>query len=192
MFAMRILLTTLTIMAIGVPCFGQNQLVRVEKTDALRGTSYSQFTLTGKFLTPPRQDSPDPVFVVNCSVGEYRRGATWQKNGKFRDAYMTVGAVVDSRTSGTPVQYRLDDGKVNSESWNHSTDGTALFLGEPEFNTLLYGHFMPHKEGTGAAVSKIVVSVNEYLGPAVVLQFDLPDPSGVADTCGIILHKRAQ
>jgi hypothetical protein len=190
MFAMRIWETTLAIMFMGICCFCQDQWIRVEQTDALRGTSYSQFTLRGRFLTAPRQASPNPEFIVSCSAGERNRGVSWQKNGKFDDAHITVGAVVEARANGTPVQYRLDDGKIHTELWNQSTDGTSIFLAEAEFNTLLYGHFMPHREGTGEPVHKVVISVNEYLGAAIVMEFDLPATSSLADACGAILHKR--
>jgi len=165
------------------------QWERTEKTDALRGTSYSQFVLAGTFLTPPKHDSGTPVFVLRCVPGEHSRGWHEYKNGKFLDAYVTVGAVVD-HASGVWVSYRLDDGKIHKDSWGAGTDGTAIFPDEIQLNTLLYGHFMPHKEGTGGPVHKIVIAVNEFLGAEIVMQFDVPDPTPAAEACGIILHKK--
>ncbi|MGB7281881.1 MAG: hypothetical protein WBE13_06435 [Candidatus Acidiferrum sp.] len=187
---MKRTLVLLALIAFGFPVFGQGQWARTEKKDELRGTAYTQFVLTGKFLTPPKQVSADPTFVVDCIPGEHRQGATWEKRGKFVDAYIAVGAVVDFHENGTAVRYRLDDGKVHSDSWGHSTDGTGIFAAETQLSTLLYGHFMPHKEGSGEPIRKAVIAVDEYQGAEVVMEFNLPDPTLVADACGLILHKR--
>jgi hypothetical protein len=165
------------------------QWERVEKTDVLRGTAYSEFALTGTFLTPPKHASGAPVFVLKCVPGGRSYGLRQYRNGKFLDAYVTVGAVVD-HSSGVWVNYRLDDGKIHKETWGTGTDGTAIFPDEIQVNTILYGHFMPHKEGTGSPIHEIVIAVNEFLGAEVVMQFDVPDPTPAAEACGIILHKK--
>lgn len=179
-----------TLLLISACAAQSQQWERVEKTDALRGTVYSQFALTGKFLTSPRQAGAAPVFVVKCIPGEHSAGFHLYKSGKLLDAYIALGAVVDFHTGGTSVRYRLDDGKVHEKSWGHGTDGTAIFPAPIQVNTLLYGHFMPHKEGTSSPVHKAVIAVDEYLGGEVVMQFDIPDPTPVADACGIIIHKK--
>jgi len=35
----------------------------------------------------------------------------------------------------------------------------------------------------------VVIGVSEYLGGEVVMQFDMPDATEVAEGCGIVLHK---
>jgi hypothetical protein len=107
--------------------------------------------------------------------------------------YIWVSTVVESQSSslGTVVRvrYRLDDSKVHEEPWGQSTDYSAIFLGETELDTILYGHFMPHKENTSPPVKKLVVAFDEYLGGEIVMQFDMPDPTEVAEACGAIWHK---
>ncbi len=107
--------------------------------------------------------------------------------------FITVGAVVDSRSSslGTvvDVSYRLDDSKVHKEPWGVSTDFSAISMGETELDTILYAHFMPHKENTTPPVRKLVLAFSEYLGGEVVVQFDMPEPSDAAEACGAIWHK---
>jgi hypothetical protein len=164
---------------------------RENKTDPLRGTSYAQFTLTGKFLTPPKTtEGGDPVFVVKCMPGEHRHIYGGFLNGKFLDAYIAVHAVVNHSPRGIGVQYRLDDTKMHTELWHVGTDGTAVFLPDIELNTVLYGHFTRHKEGTNDPTKKVVIGVNEYMGAEVVMQFDLPDPTEVADACGLLVRKQ--
>lgn len=64
-----------------------------------------------------------------------------------------------------------------------------MFFQEVQFNEMLYGHFMPHKEGTGPQVKKFVIELPQYLGSDVVLQFNLPESTDVAEACGAIWHK---
>jgi hypothetical protein len=139
--------------------------------------------------------------IVRCVPGKDHRGHT---NGKFLNGYVYIGSVVNSDVSDAgdvvvPIQYRLDDGKLQSENWGRSTDFSAIFFAHPNcplcgggydiFANLLYGHATYHKENTNEPVRKVVIGVNEYLGGEVVMQFDMSDPTDVAEACGIIWHK---
>jgi len=163
-----------------------------EKTDPLREVKFLQFSLDGKFLTPPRNLGADakPTIILRCTPGSFVHGRT---HGKFLSGYVYVGAVVDTHidSSGTsvPVQFRLDEGKLQNANWSHSTDYSSIFFEEIDLNTLLYGHFMFHKENTSSQVKKIVIGIDEYLGGEVVMQFDLPDSSEVAEACGVTWYK---
>jgi hypothetical protein len=176
--------------------------VKVDKTDPLRGNQFSQFSLEGKYLTAPRNAAANatPEIIVRCQQGSFSRG---HLHRKFLEGYIFVGSVVDARVSDdlsvrVPVEYRLDDGKLQSTQWNHSTDYSSIFFGgecplcgngSVDFNNLLYGHLLPHKENTTPQVHKILIGVPEYLGSEVVMQFDMPDATDVAETCGVIWHK---
>lgn len=157
----------------------------------MRGTSYSQYTLAGKFLTPPRTSTGEsPVFVVKCIPTNHRRSGGGYVNGKLMDAYIVMRSVVDRSSSRVFVQYRLDDGKMHKEYWDVGTDGTGIFPPEIELNTVIYGHFLPHKEGTNDPIRKLVLGVNEYMGTEVVVQFDFPDPTEMMDACGLLIRKK--
>lgn len=186
---------------LAVPAFSQ-EWRKEEKTDPLRGTHYVQFSLEGKYLTAPRNAPSDskPTMVVRCNPGLHMRGHT---KGKFQEGYIFVGGVVDSHVStggstSVHVQLRLDDGKLQDAFWNQSTDYSSIFFssiigsGWDEFANLLYGHKMYHKENTNPQVRKIVLGVPEFLGGEVVMQFDTPDATEVADACGIISYKEKQ
>lgn len=167
------------------------QWQRTEQKDAFSGTSYTQFLLTGHFLTAPRiPPSVPPSLILRCNERRKAYGYHEYSNGKLLSAYLNVGAVLDRTLRGVPVMYRLDDGKPQSENWDVSTDGTSVFFGEMSVDTMLYGHFLPHKENTSPPVHKVVIAVDEYMGAQVVIQFDLPDPTLVADACGVLLHKK--
>jgi hypothetical protein len=179
---------------------------RMEKTDPLRGITYTQFSLAGKFLTAPT-NSPNaiPVMIVHCTPGRDKKGNRGYTNGKFKDGYIHVGSVMDSSVdeggaSFVYAKFRLDDGKLQTEQWGRSKNFSAIFFSHPTcgllcgggydiFANLLYGHAIYHKENTNPQVRKVVIGVDEYLGGEVVMQFDMPDATDVAEACGIILHK---
>ena len=158
-----------------------------QKKDELRGTSYLQFSLQGKWLTPPKTgaDLP-PMLVVRCQSGRFAFG---RANGKFINGYFLANTILGESLS-VPIQFRLDDKKINDELWQPSTDFGGAFFSERDLDNLLYGHVLPHKEGTGDPVHKVVIAADEHLAAQVVAQFDMPDPTAVADTCGVIWHKR--
>jgi len=159
-----------------------------------------QYSLEGKFLTSPQNATPNthPVIIAQCTPGDFNHHTA---HGKLLKAYIFVGGVLDSHVasdsgSRVTVQFRLDDGKLQTDYWTASTNFSALFFNpyfpEGGFATMLYGHMLPHKENTSPPVKKIVLGVPEYLGGEVVMQFDMPDPTEVADACGEIKHKRGE
>ena len=153
------------------------------------GTHFVQFLLEGKYLAALKHaaSSSTPAMIVRCSPGSYNHG---HSKGKFLNGYIFVDGVVDTGEAGSVhVQYRLDDGKLQDGRWSHSTDFSSVFFSSIEFNNLLYGHLLPHKEGTNPPIRKVVVGLEEYLGAEVVVQFDMPDATVVAETCGVIWHK---
>lgn len=189
-----------TLVALPVSVFAQSAgWQQSEVRDPFRGTSFLQFKLVGKFLTPPKHVESDPSLIVHCLPGKHMRVF----NGRFLSAYVVIGTVLNSTVvehegllSGTtfaaavPVQYRLDDGKIQTEHWSPSTDHSAAFFDEPTLNNLLYGHVLPHKERTSPPVRKVVIAMDEYLASEIVMQFDMPDPTQLADVCGALVHKK--
>jgi hypothetical protein len=110
--------------------------------------------------------------------------------GKFLTGYLVVDAVLDFHEGKVPIEFRLDDGKLQTAQWAKSTDGSGAFFSDIDFDTLLYGHFLPHKENTNPPVRRIILGVPEYLGAQVQAEFDMPEPGEVADVCGITIHKK--
>jgi hypothetical protein len=172
------------------------QWVSRQATDPLRGTSWTEFSLFGIFLRAPvHTDLPFPMLVVKCNPGRHRYG-TGYLNGKIIQGFIIVGGVVDSHFYGgnspsVHVQYRRDDGKLQDNFWSHSTDFSAVYFDSPDLRLgeILYSHGLPHKENTNPQVRKFVVGLPEYIGTEVVMQFDFPDSTDVADTCGVIWHR---
>ena len=184
---------------------------RTEKTDMLSGVSSLRFALRGKFLQAPRQDAAgEPYLVVDCDPT--KSSIRGRVHGRVLDAYVDVGAVMNSEVyvsrglvtttvnKVVSVQYRRDDErKIQSQDWERSTDFSSLYLsfhaglirdaGELHLSELLYSHAGLHNENSSPQVQKVVISVPEYLGAAIVMEFDFPDSAAVADSCGLIIHK---
>lgn len=164
----------------------------IQKTDPLRGNSYTLFLLEGRFLTAPkRPDVSNPVMALQCEAGSHTRG---HRHGKLLGGYIIAGGVVDTlgnfASVGTvPVEFRSDDGKLQSRNWSHSKDYSAVFFDDVDFWTILYGHMLIHKENTSPQVRKFVIGVSQFLDSDVVIQFDFPESTEVADACGAIWHK---
>lgn len=180
----------------------QSQWEKSTINDPLHGTNYLQFKLKGSFLTPPQKGtSTFPELILHCMPGSYAHG---KARGKLLDGYITVGTVLDSHPNRgsslsrvsvvEDVELRLDSRKLQQQTWGVSTDRTAVFVSEPlcdfcALNNLMFGHDLPHKEGTGDQVHKVLIGIHEYLAAEVVMDFELPDVTDVADACGVILHK---
>jgi hypothetical protein len=165
--------------------------------DPFRGTSFTQFMLEGKYLTPPATSSDHaPMLLLRCSA-QAHGPKSYRFEGKLLAAFLFLGdqAVVDAQvgfgdgTSRVMTQWRLDDGKIQSDFLSHSTNFKAISLPELLVDDFFYAHQLPHKESTNSQVKKVVVSIPEYLGSDVVIQFDLPDVTEVAKTCGVTYHK---
>jgi hypothetical protein len=175
-----------------------------EINDALRKTSYTRFILQGKYLVPPSNQKPGeiPSLVVQCSPGQHSVGYHVFKNGRFLAGYLVTGTVVNSQVIvhegflGTtfpvvvPAMFRLDDGKLQTENWSVSTDHMSAFFRSDTLNNFLYGHILPHAEGKGDAVHKIILGLDEASAGEVQIQFDMPDPTPVAEACGVVVHKK--
>jgi hypothetical protein len=152
------------------------------KSDPLTGKSYTLFTLTGKFLSPPvHGDGGPPVISLRCDPIPWHR-----ISGRLLSGFLIVNTVIDLKNGdqGT-VQFRLDDGKLQSPlSPKYSTDYQAINLDELFLNNLIWGHMITHKKGTNPQVKKVVIGVQEHLGGDVVMQFDMPDATQVGAACG--------
>jgi hypothetical protein len=171
--------------------------------DPLRKTSFIQFILQGKYLKAPKNQKADelPALVVRCSGKPHNLGK-FVMNGRFLAGYLVSGTVVNSQVVvhdgllGTtfpvivPVLFRLDEGKLQQQNWHTSTDNSSAFFDELTLNTLLYGHYLPHKENTNEQVHKVIIGLDEAFAGEVQIEFDLPDVTEVAEACGVVMHKK--
>jgi hypothetical protein len=162
------------------------------KTDAFNGTSYIEYTVTGKFLQAPSDSaSAAPVMTLRCTPGRHGLGYHIFKNGQLIYSNISIGAVVDHHPDGVYSTYRLDDGKPKLTTLAVSTAGTSLFFDESQANDFFFGHSEKHRENTGDPIRKLVLMVDQAFAGKIVAEFDIPDPSEMSDNCGLVSHKQS-
>ena len=167
-----------------------------DKSDQLHQASFKEFSLLGKFLVAPQHSSlTAPVLVLHCQPGRHdHRGTKSYSSGNLVEGWIAIGAVLDSHVGSfgpcVSVEFRLDEKKLQQDCWGRSTDHSGIVINDIRLNNLLYGHLMPHNEGTNPQVQKIILGVSEYLAAQIQMEFDFPDSTAVADACGVIEHKR--
>ena len=175
------------------------QWTRTETLDRFTGATSTVFTLQGTFVVAPsRSGSKAPVIMAQCRTNK-------KGKGELLNTLIEIGATLDSHAgiqddvvagvraySGVSAEYRLDGGPVKRfPPLAHSEDFSVLYLESAKSSFGLIELFLPdllyehHKE----PVKQAVIRVPEWQGGFVVMQFDMPDPTELAETCGIY-HKR--
>jgi hypothetical protein len=82
----------------------------------------------------------------------------------------------------------VDDGKSQiGLGWELTTNLSGAFFPGPVLTEFLYGH--KHKIDPAKPVHKLVVVMKELAGGDIIMQFDMPDPTTVAEACGVIKQK---
>jgi hypothetical protein len=158
---------------------------QAQKTDAANGTTYTRFTLAGKFLKSPQGDAPNrPSFVLDCVPGK----ESYRHKGRLLTGSLSVGTLLKivyvepeeiHGTSYYPkvrVQYRLDDAKEELERWSPGTDKTSASIPGDALKKILRAH-------------TVELTVDDDHGLPIVMQFDMPDPTPVETGCGVDDHK---
>jgi len=183
---------------------------QVHKTDPLHDSTYEEFRLEGKWLTPPqRSASRNPVLVLQCRPGgpytrsrwdsTYRRDAHGKLHGEYLASYIDTGTVLDGG-SFVATEYRLDAKPPQKACMGISTDYTSAYFdvyssaqscipGRTDVDDILLGRGAL-KEGETRQTHKVLFAFHEHLGAQILIQFDFPDVAQVADQCGWIEHKR--
>jgi hypothetical protein len=158
-----------------------------QKTDAVRGTAYLQFTLAGKFVKWPDKDASNrPTLEVDCKTSEDSGGS----KGAFWHAYLLAGTPLtieyvepDAITTGImyfqkiTVRYRLDHGKERREQWSPGPDKSSVTIPKDALKRMIGAH-------------TVVITVNESNAAEVSVQFEMPDSTDVAQACGLGHHKK--
>lgn len=185
------LLPLALLLAISFPAFAQQPAPSAQKwrqsqkTDAASGTTYTLFTLAGKFLKWPAGDAANrPTIEVDCTPSE----SGHESRRQYLHAYLLVGIplkinLVEPEEIKTGISYfplisvgfSMDAGKLRREQWSPGPDKTSATMPKAVFQRMIEAH-------------TIVINVDENKAGAVSMQFDMPDSAAVAETCD--LHNR--
>ena len=157
-----------------------------QKTDAVSGTTYTRFTLAGKFLKSPQGDVPNrPSFVLDCVPGS----ASHRLKRRFLAGNLLVGTTLKivyiepeeiHGTSYYPkvsVRYRMDNAEEELEKWSAGTEKTSASIPVGSLKKMLRAH-------------TVEITADDDRGLPVVMQFDMPDPTPVEAGCAVDDHKK--
>jgi hypothetical protein len=159
-----------------------------KQDEPLHGTSFDQFVLDGKYVTPPSGAKGQPSIVVHCS------------NGKFKDAFLIVGGVIQYTQNSeggvahslkgatqAKIEMRWDDKKnPDSDRWEISNDGKALSFDKVQLIKLMTGHLLGHPGDPSQLVHRQVLGVVEAFGNEIVMQFEMPqNDAPIVQSCGL-------
>jgi len=159
----------------------QHSWQKARKPDPVRGFTTTQFTLTGRFVDPPRGNVPGaPYILLSCSPSEHGASA----EGRFISGQvqaqtpLKVAFVEPDEIHGTSynqeinVEYHVDNEKPQNVQWPPRSDKTSMSLDKEAAKKILRGH-------------ELVLSMEEPFESKVVIHFDVPDSTDVLNTCGI-------
>jgi hypothetical protein len=147
---------------------------QTQRTDDVRG-AYTRFTLVGKFLKSPEGDTANrPALVVDCSsYNRSHRSKFWRGNLVVGDPlkidWVEGGFLYFPKVA---VEYRLNDGKEEKENWTPGTDQTSASFSKGSFEKML-------------RAQTVEITAEDNHGSQVVMQFDMPDPTPVEQSCDI-------
>jgi hypothetical protein len=132
--------------------------------DPLHAKTIDAFVLEGKYVTPPRlvTTGQNPVLVIRCM------------KGKVEQNYFNFNAVLATRTGSIfPVMMdaRIDGKSTTIGADDISTDGTSAYFPRSDLKRILRARL-------------VIVGANEYLGPEIEAQFEIPDTTAVFAACG--------
>jgi hypothetical protein len=157
-----------------------------QKTDAADGTTYTRFTLAGKFLKSPQGNVPNrPGFALDCVPGN----ESYRHKSRFLAGNLVVGTplkivyVEPEEIHGTSyypkisVRYRMDNAKEEVENWPTATEKTSASIPVDALKKMLRAH-------------TVEITVDIDRGVPVVMQFDMPDPTPVEAGCDVDDHKK--
>jgi hypothetical protein len=155
-----------------------------QKTNPSRGTTYTRFTLEGKFLKAPQGDFPNrPALVLDCAPGKGSR------KGKFVAADILIGPtmkidyVEPQEIHGTSyypkisVQYRIDDAKEEEGKWTPGTEKTSATVPKDSLKKILRAHTFE-------------LTTEDDRGSRLVMQFDMPNSPPVEEACNVDNRKK--
>lgn len=156
-----------------------------QKTDAGDGTTYTRFTLAGKFLQSPRGDIPNrPAVVLDCVPGKesYRHKARFLAGNLLVGIPLKIVYVEPEEIHGTSyypkisIRYRMDSAKQELENWPTGAEKTSASIPLDALKKILRAH-------------TVEITVDDAGGLPVVMQFDMPDPTPVEAGCNVDDHK---
>jgi hypothetical protein len=162
------------------PASTANAWQQLQQTDAARALTYTRFTLNGKFRTAPRDAASNrPALLVDCIPDKESH-----LNRKFLAAKLQVGTALKivyvepeeihgvSYYPKVAVRLSTDGGEEQREKWSAGTDKTSVSVSKDLLKKILRAR-------------SVAITANDEHGSVVAMQFDMPDPKLVEESCNM-------
>src|ERR1700733_255210 len=162
-----------------------NVWLQSQRTNAADAFSYSRFTLLGKFVTSSGDAAANrPAFVVDCIPADEspRSRATFLAGNLIVGTPLKIVYVEPEEIRGisyfpkVAVRYRTDNAKSEEqEQWSPTSDKTSASVPKQSLKELLRAR-------------TVSITATDDHGRQVAMQFDMPDPSLVEQSCNVDEH----
>jgi len=152
-----------------------------QNTDAVRGITYTRYTLAGRFLPAPQNgDSKRPTLVVDCIPGKGSHDA----KGKLLEGSLLVGTTLKivyvepeeihgmSYYPKIAVRFRTDDSREEDEKWSPGTEKTSVSIRKHSLKKIVHAH-------------TVGITADDDSGSPVAMQFEMPDATPVEQACNL-------
>jgi len=156
-----------------------------QRTNTADAFGYSRFTLLGKFLTSPHDAVRNrPAFVVDCIPADEspRSRATFLAGNLIVGTPLKIIYVEPEEIRGisyfpkVAVRYRTDNAKrEEEEQWSPTSDKTSASVPKQSLKELLRAR-------------TVAITAMDDHGRQVAMQFDMPDPSLIEQSCNVDEH----
>jgi hypothetical protein len=162
-----------------------NAWLQSQRTNVADAYGYSRFTLLGKFITSSRDAAANrPAFVVDCIPADEspRSRATFLAGNLIVGTPLKIVYVEPEEIRGisyfpkVAVRYRTDNAKRDEqEQWSPTSDKTSASVPKQSLKELLRAR-------------TVAITAMDDHGRKVAMQFDMPDPSLVEQSCNVDEH----
>jgi hypothetical protein len=177
-----ILFLVLLTLSFAFPAFAQQssspaQTQGWHQTQPTNGPAATRFVLSGKFLKGPTSEVTNrPALAIDCG-GKKSRSA-FVAGTVLVGVPLKIDYVEPTEIHGTSYfqkvfgQVRVDDGKIEKRTWTPGKDKTSAVFGKYSLKKILGAH-------------TVQITVKDEGDTELVMQFDIPDSSSVAQACGV-------
>jgi hypothetical protein len=152
-----------------------------QETNSADAYNYTRFTLMGRFTAGRGESAARPALAVDCIPGTEAQ----HPKGRFLAANLLVGSalkviyVEPSEIHGTSyfpkvvVRYRADEAaKPEKDNWSPGADKASTSVPRDALKAFLRAR-------------TVAISADDDHGRQMAMQFDMPDPTPVAEGCNL-------
>ncbi len=154
-----------------------------QETNAAAAYTYTRFTLVGRYTDGHNQSADRPALVVDCTPRSGSYYSDSELTARLRaGSALKIIYVEPSEAHGiayfpeVAVQYAANDGKnVKNDTWMSGSDKSSASVPRSALKSFLKAR-------------EVSILAQDDRGSLLAMRFDMPDPTPVAEACGLDVH----